>query len=60
MNEKRPRMGRPAGSGEQGNYENINLKVPKATKRKLTSMANRKNVSLGALLRPFLEDIVKK
>ena len=58
--EPRKKMGRPAGSGEQDGWVNINMKTPRATKRKLTSMANKKGISLGALLRPFLEDIVKK
>ncbi len=58
--EPRKKMGRPAGSGEQGDYENINLKVPRATKKALEEKADKKGVSLGALLRPTLERLAKR
>jgi len=55
MSEPRKKMGRPAGSGEQGTWENINIKVPPSTKYVLENAAEREGVSLGAYIRPSLE-----
>ena len=56
MNEPRKKMGRPAGSGAQTNWVNVNFQIDGYWKKELETVADKQGVSLGKYLRRIVSD----